>query len=176
MRRGEVLGLRWPDIDFKKNLIAIRQQAKIDPLAEKDKLILGSLKTDSSYRTIPIGHGLVVILKQQKIQRAREKMTLGDAYSDNKLVFAKADGNIVPPNTLGTWFDRLMDKIAMPKRNFHQLRHTFVSVAISQGQNIKAISAVIGHSKISTTLDEYGHLLPGDAEGVVQAVAEYYSL
>ncbi|MDR7865783.1 MAG: tyrosine-type recombinase/integrase [Sporomusaceae bacterium] len=172
MRRGEVLGLKWADVDFKKKRITVRQQAKV----EARRVLLGCLKTKSSYRTIPIGVRLIEVLKWHKAQQDKLKKDLGDAYNDLGLVFCEPDGNISTPNVVGTRYSRIMDKAAIPKRTFHQLRHTFASVAISQGLNIKAISAVLGHEKTSTTLDIYGHLLPGDTESITQAVAAYYGL
>ena len=172
MRRGEVLGLKWADIDFKKKRITVKQQAKV----EAGRAVLGCLKTKSSYRTIPIGARLIEVLQWHKAQQDKLIKDLGDSYNDLGLVFCAPEGNIFPPNTVGSRFDRIMIKAAIPYRTFHQLRHTFASVAISQGLNIKAISAVLGHEKTSTTLDIYGHLLPGDTESITQAVAAYYGL
>lgn len=177
MRLGEVCGLKWCDVDYKKKLVSVRQQAKVDDNGEGERnLILGSLKTKASYRTIPIGNRMIEVLKWHKAQQDRLIGEFGDSYNDLGLVFCEPDGNIITPNTIGTRFSRIMDKTPIEKRTFHQLRHTFASVAISQGLNIKAISAVLGHEKTSTTLDIYGHLLPGDTETVVQSVAAYYGL
>jgi integrase len=172
MRRGEVLGLKWADVDFKKKQITVRQQAKV----EAGHVVLGSLKTKSSYRTIPIGTRLIEVLKWHKAQQEKLKKDLGDAYNKLDLVFSEPTGDVIHPNTVGSRFCRIMDKAPIPYRTIHQLRHTFASVAISQGLNIKAISAVLGHEKTSTTLDIYGHLLPGDTESITQAVAAYYGL
>ncbi len=172
MRRGEVLGLKWVDVDFKKKRITVRQQAKV----EAGRVVLGSLKTKSSYRTIPIGTRLIEVLKWHKVQQEKMKKDLGDAYNNLDLVFCEPTGDVIHPNTVGSRFCRIMDKAPIPYRTIHQLRHTFASVAISQGLNIKAISAVLGHEKTSTTLDIYGHLLPGDTESITQAVAAYYGL
>lgn len=172
MRRGEICGLKWTDINFTKKSIMVIQQAKI----EGGELILGSLKTKSSLRPIPIGPRVIEMLKWHKAQQDKVKKELGEAYTDLDLVFCEPDGNIKTPNTVGTRFARIMEKTPVPNRTFHQLRHTFASVAISQGLNIKAVSAVLGHNKTSTTLDVYGHLLPGDTETITQAVADYYAL
>ncbi|EGO62124.1 tyrosine recombinase XerC [Acetonema longum] len=175
VRRGEVCGIRWTDIDFKNKRIEIKQQAKVDRTHDK-KPYLGKLKTKSSYRTIPIGNRLIEVLKWHQAQQNRLKNDLGEAYNDLDLVFCEPDGNITYPNTLDSRFTRLMAKTPIERRTFHQLRHTFASVAISQGLNIKAISKILGHAKTSITLDVYGHLLPGDAETVTQAVAAYYGV
>jgi len=119
---------------------------------------------------------LIEVLKWHQAQQKKIKKSLGDGYNDLDLVFSGPAGNIITPNTVGTRFDRLVSKSGVPKRTFHQLRHTFASVAISQGMNIKAVSAILGHEKTSTTLDIYGHLLPGDAEMVVNAVAAFYGV
>ena len=176
MRIGEVLGIRWEDIDFKKKVITVRQQAKIEPTKEKleERLILGTLKTDSSYRTIPLDTKLAEELKRYKTEQAKGKLLMGESYKKLNLVFAEADGSIVSPQTIKSRFSSIMNKTGIPRRTFHELRHTFASVAISQGISINAISKTLGHSKTSTTLDVYGHLLPGDIESVIHAVATFY--
>lgn len=177
MRLGEVCGLKWADIDYKHKRISVKQQAKVDDTGDGErKLILGPLKTKASYRTIPIGNRVIEVLKWHTAQQGRLIGEFGDSYNDLGLVFCEPEGNIITPNTIGTRFSRIMDRTPIEKRTFHQLRHTFASVAISQGLNIKAISAVLGHEKTSTTLDIYGHLLPGDTETITQAVAAYFAL
>jgi len=175
MRRGEICGLKWADVNLSKKQISVKQQAKVDRM-DGVKLELGTLKTKSAYRTMPMDGRLIEVLKWHQAQQKKIKKSLGDGYNDLDLVFSGPAGNIITPNTVGTRFDRLVSKSGVPKRTFHQLRHTFASVAISQGMNIKAVSAILGHEKTSTTLDIYGHLLPGDAEMVVNAVAAFYGV
>lgn len=177
VRLGEACGLKWCDVDYKKKQIYVRQQAKVDDNGEGErKLILGTLKTKASYRTIPIGNRVIEVLKWHKAQQDRLIGEFGESYNNLDLVFCEPEGNIVNPTTTGTRFSRIMAKTPIEKRTFHQLRHTFASIAVSLGLNIKAISAVLGHEKTSTTLDIYGHLLPGDTETVIQSVAAYYGL
>lgn len=173
MREGEIAGLQWDDIDFQTGTISIKRQAKID-VANDRKLILGDLKTDSSYRIIPLEKKLAEVLTVHKVQQAKEKLALGEAYQKNGLIFAEADGSIISPQNICTRFVRLIEKIGIKRRTFHQLRHTFASVGISKGMNIKTVSAILGHTKINITLDTYGHLLPGDMESVVNAIAAFY--
>lgn len=173
MREGEIIGLRWNDIDFKNNQINVRQQAKYEPKQEV-KVVLGPLKTGSSYRLIPLEKKLAEVLKAHKAQQAKEKLALGEAYQKTNLVFAVADGGIINPKNLSHWFEKIMAKTSIPRRTFHQLRHTFASVAISKGLSIKTVSTILGHKKVDITLDTYGHLLPGDMDTVINAVAAYY--
>lgn len=171
MRKGEITGLRWQDVDFKKKVITIKQGAKYS--RAENKTITGRPKSEKAYRCIPISEQLVSILKKQKAQQAALKLELGTAYTDNGLVFAKEDGNLLNGNVVGNHFRRIVEKVGIDYRSFHHLRHTFASIAISRKVNIKALSEVLGHSKIQITYDVYGHLLEGDAENITNAVAEY---
>jgi len=175
MRRGEICGLRWQDIDFNKKQIAVKQQAKEDPTKE-NSLILGTLKTPAAYRTIPMDNRLMAVLKWYQAQQNKAKGNLGKAYNDLGLVFSKPTGDIMSPNVVSQRFHRLIVKTGIPKRTFHQVRHTFASVAISQGLSIQAVSKILGHEKTSITFDIYGHLMTGDAETVVKVVAAYYGI
>ncbi len=175
MRRGEILGLRWQDVDFDKKQIAVSQQAKEDPTKE-NRLIIGTLKTPAANRMIPMDKGLIEVLRWHQVRQNKTADEFGDAYNDLDLIFCQPQGDIISPSVISNRFRAVMEKTEIPKRTFHQLRHTFASVAISQGLNIKAVSAILGHEKISTTLDIYGHLIPGDMETVIQAVAAYYGV
>lgn len=126
---------------------------------DKHTVVLSNLKTESSYRTIPMDNRLIEILKWHRAQQNKVKKEMGEGYNELDLVFCGANGKIRMPATVGSRFIKLIKKIDIPYRSFHQLRHTFASVAISQGQNIKAISAIMGHSKTSMTYDVYTHAL-----------------
>ena len=174
MRLGEVAGVRWADIDFKKKGITVRQQSKADPTGG-EKHVLGTLKTPSAYRNVPLDSRLADVLKWHQRRQDKLKADLSvDSYNPLGLVFCKDDGELIQSHSLGKKFARLMDTVDIPKRTFHDLRHTFASVAICQGLSIKAVSKVLGHSKPSITLDIYSHCMPGDEESIVVAVAGYY--
>lgn len=176
MRRGEIVGLRWDDIDFKAGKITIRQQSKIEPGKDegKSKVILGTLKTESAYRTIPMEKNLAKVLTSYKAKQAEEKLAAGEAYLANGLVFAWPDGSIINPSTISARFKYLIQSLDIQYRTFHELRHTFASIGISRGMSIKTVSKIMGHAKIDETLDTYGHLLPGDMEGVMSVVAAFF--
>ena len=178
MRVSEIAGLRWDDVDFQAGNITLRQQVKIVPktATEKRKAILGSLKTPSSYRTIPMKQRLADVLKSHKAKQAEEKLALGGAYEKLNLVFAWEDGTMIQGSTLSKRFTTLLEKKTdLPMRSIHSLRHTYASIGISQGLSIKTVSKILGHKNIEETLNTYGHLMPGDMDTVMDAVEVFFS-
>lgn len=171
MRKGELLGLRWQDIEWNKKLIRVRQQAVYNPATKQ--IETGNLKTNNAYRDIPINDKVINVLKKQKAWQAANKLQLGTAYTDKGIVFTDEAGLFLKTVGITKDFYRTVQKLGIEYRSFHHLRHTFASIAISAGVNIKAISMTMGHATISETLDTYGHLLPGDNETVTAAVADY---
>lgn len=171
MRRGEILGLRWQDVDFKNKIIHVRQQAKWSETAKK--MIIGRLKTTNAYRDIKISDNVIAALKKQKAWQAANKLELGTAYAKTDLIFTDEAGEILRSNSLSVYFVRLVARSKVESRSFHHLRHTFASIAISNVPNVKAISMTLGHATVAETLDIYGHLLPGDNQTVTEAVANF---
>ena len=171
MRRGELLGLRWQDVDLKNKVIHVRQQAKY--IETKKEMEIGRLKTDNAYRDIPINDNVVSALKKQKAWQAANKLKLGTSYIDNGLVFTDEAGAMITAYTVTNAFRYAIERAEVEYRSFHHLRHTFASIAISNVPNVKAISMILGHATISETMDTYGHLLPGDNQTVTAAVANF---
>lgn len=172
-RVGEIAGLKWEDIDFKARKIHIRQQAKYNHRGDTKKT-LGALKTGTSARTIPLDTKLAECLRWHERRQEKLKLDFGNGYNPLQLVFPDEIGEILNPTTLGGRFIRLIEKLDIPRRTIHDLRHTFASAAICQGLSIKAVSTILGHSKPSITLDIYSHLMPGDEESIIAAIGGYY--
>ena len=132
MRVSEIINLMWTDIDCKRGQISI-----IDG------------KTKAAKRTVFIPSKLVKILKKQKIQ------------SKSNYVFTNKNGNKISRHDIVKEpFKRALKAAGLPNIRFHDLRHTFATLMISQGENIKFIQHQLGHGSITVTLDTYGHLLP----------------
>lgn len=158
MRRGELLGLRWKDIDFDKAMIYVRQTLLYTP--EKG-LYFKPPKTKKSRRNIDITAEVLEVLRQHKKKQAQNKLLLGQAYEDYNLVFCQANGRPIHPDTPSSWFPNFLESIGLPKLNFHCLRHTHASLLLKAGVDIKVISERLGHSSIRITYDIYSHLMPG---------------
>ncbi|TVX83698.1 site-specific integrase [Peribacillus simplex] len=154
MRQGEILGLRWKDIDFDAQTIFVRQT--LTQYAE----IKAGAKNEASVRSIHIPNKLVDELKIYRKQVVQEKLFHGQSYHDNDLVVCTRDGKPMIPRNFRKEFYNLVEKVGLPKIRFHDLRHTHATILIQQNVNVKLISERLGHSDIETTLNTYSHVLP----------------
>lgn len=155
MRQGEILGLRWKDIDFESNTLCIRQTLK-----NNGKGFLEGGKTKASMRTVDLTEEVMRSLKKHKASIAKEKLVGGGGYQDYGLVVCTPHGTPLNPSNLRRVFNRLITKAEVPKITFHALRHTHATWLLSKGVNVKVISERLGHSNIKVTLDVYSHVLP----------------
>lgn len=159
MRRDEILGLRWKDVDLDKGILYVRQT-----LSKDGKKFLSGAKTDSSVRSIKLSNETIAVLRKHKARVAREKLQLGPDYVDYDLVICTSKGTPVNPENLKRTFERLIKEARVPKIRFHDLRHTHATMLLAQGVHAKVISERLGHSNIKTTLDIYSHVLPNMQE------------
>jgi integrase len=157
MRRGELLGLRWQDINFDTNTISVRQT--LQRVVGKG-LIFREPKTQKSRRPISIPPSLCELLKKLKIQQAKDKLLLGEAYQDLGLVFTQRDGTPFEPSEVGRVYRSILKKANLPPVRFHDLRHTHATLLLEEGIHPKVVSERLGHSTIGITLDTYSHVLP----------------
>jgi integrase len=160
-REGEIMGLRWKDIDFDTNTIYIRQT-----LTQKAEIKAGA-KNNSSVRSVSIPAKLIPELICHRQMIIEEKLLLGEKYEDNDLIICTQHGTpMIPPNFRKEFYN-LTDKIGLPRIKFHSSRHSHVSLLIQQNVNVKLISERLGHADISTTLDIYSHV----SQNMQQSVA-----
>lgn len=165
MRKGEILGLQWNDIDFERKTISINKQlrrAKNYDDYENKKTILGleyNTKTENSTRIIPMLDILAEYLKQHYENQKIYKKLLGNNYKDNNMVFCKEDGTFLDPDTVLSKYQKLAEKANIKKCTFHALRHTFATRALESKMPVKVLSTILGHSKVEFTLEVYTHVL-----------------
>lgn len=157
MRRGEVAGLRWADVDFEKRLIHIRQAIVVVEYA----LEFTDLKSDNGERTIDVNDDVIRALQACRRRQAEERLLLGSGYEDRDLVFARPDGTPTHPELISETFDRVVTRSDLPRIRFHDLRHTHATLLLKAGVPIKVVSERLGHATASFTLDVYGWVLPG---------------
>jgi integrase len=115
-------------------------------------------KTDASKRIIPIPEDITIELRHHKARQAQERLLFGAGYQDHDLVFAEPDGRPIDPRTFTRRFARLLQRAGLPHIRFHDGRHTYATLMLELGESPKVVQAVLGHSKISTTLDTYSHV------------------
>lgn len=161
MRQGEILGLRWNDIDFKNGIISVKQKlVKAGPNPEFE-----NVKTKKSIRPILMtGQLKAELLIQQEIQNQEKKdcREIDDRfYEDHDLVFAQPNGRPIDGTNL-TYreFNRVLKAVELPKIKFHGLRHSFATYLLSEGENPKIVQEMLGHSSIGITMDTYSHVVP----------------
>ncbi|MED1089749.1 site-specific integrase [Bacillus paramycoides] len=162
MRLGEVLGLRWQDVDFNNHTITINQTSGHDDKIKK------TAKTNSSKRTIPVPIETIDSLKKHKITINKEKLRFGSAYQDFDLINCDMSGKVLRRSTFRCNFDKLIRNAGVKKIKFHDLRHTHATLLLKQGVNPKIISERLGHTDISITLSVYSHVLPNMQEEAVK--------
>ncbi len=157
LRRGELLGLRWTDIDLDGGEASIQRTLE----QTRDGLRLKEPKTQKAARTVALPSLAVEALRVYKVQQGERRLSLGPAYEDQGLVFAREDGSLWPPDTFSTAFCALIRRSGLPRIRFHDLRHSHASQLLRQGVHPKVVSERLGHSSVKTTLDIYSHVVPG---------------
>ena len=155
LRRGEVLGLQWKDIDFKNKLVRIRKNYTMDG---GQPILLEKTKTDSSRRDIVVTDRIMKILKNHRTSQKKLRASLGKNYHKSDFVCTWKDGYPFNPSHLSRSFGKRLDALGLPKIRFHDLRHSNASLMISQGAPMKGASDRLGHSTIQVTQDIYGHV------------------
>ena len=142
LRRGELLGLKWEDIDLERGTIQVRcQVAQIN-----GEVVEVPLKTKNSYRTLSIGADAVEILKEQQ------------AKTNSEYVFPSPTGGPISPDSILNMLHRVLKRAGLPQIRFHDMRHTFATLALQNGVDIKTVSGMLGHYSAGFTLDTYAHM------------------
>ncbi|GMA60718.1 site-specific integrase [Alicyclobacillus fastidiosus] len=164
MRKGEILGLRWVDVDLENGRVYVRQTLTY----VNGQPVFLDPKTNKGKRMVALSPEVVVQLRKYKAIQAKNKLRLGPLYHDNGLVVTRQDGSPASINTLDKQWYALLEQSGVPRIRFHDLRHTHASLLLQQGVHPKIVSERLGHSTINITLDTYSHVLPGLQEQVAK--------
>jgi len=158
MRRGELCGLRWDDVNLDGREIHVRQSLQ----RVGGRLQLLPLKTKSSIRTITLPVRAIAALKRQRVRQIEERLAAGADWQGNAngLVFTSRRGTPVEPRNVYRQFHVLLEKAGLPIVRFHDIRHTAATVLFEDGASAKQVQALLGHSRVGTTLDIYTHVTP----------------
>lgn len=142
LRRGELLGLKWEDIDLTAGVIRVRRQvSRID-----GKIVEAPLKTKNACRTMTISPQAVEVLNAQK------------AKTNDEYVFPSPNGGPISPDSVNNMLKRVLKRAGILRVRFHDLRHTFATLALQNGVDIKTVSGMLGHFSAGFTLDTYAHV------------------
>lgn len=155
MRRGEVLGVRWRDLDLDAGRVSVRQAL----VSVAYEVSISDVKTGASRRTIDIDEGVTQVLRDWAKVRTEERDGVEPGPDD--LVFVKVDGASMHPDIFSQLFDRTVAKIDVPDISLHDLRHTHATLLLRAGVNVKVVSERLGHASVAFTMNVYQHVLPG---------------
>ena len=156
MRRGEVLGLRWSDVDLDLRTLSVIQTI----VNVAYKITISEPKTARGRRTISLDTPTVDALRAHRAGQLNERAALGTAYDDHDLVFACPDGQPVHPDFFSQTFERTVTRLGLRRVRLHDLRHTYATLALRAGVDAKTVSARLGHSTVAFTLDVYTKTVP----------------
>jgi integrase len=170
MRLGELLGLRWRDVDLGlASLSVVQALYKRSGVCEIIKP-----KSAASQRRIALSPTLVAIIQQYRTTQEAQRILLGNHINDDDLVFAYPDGRPLDPGTVTHAFAKLLNKAGLPHIRFHDLRHTHATLMLKAGVHPKIVSERLGHANIGITLDTYSHVVPGLQEVAAQRFDEIF--
>jgi len=167
MREGELLGLKWEDVDLERGVLRLRHAL----VREGGSVKLGDLKTPKSRRSIRLTHAAAEALRGHLQRQLEEMERMGSLYRPGGLVFATESGTLTNPSNLrNRSFKPLLKRASLPDICFHDLRHTCATLLFSQGTHPKLVQELLGHASIAMTLDTYSHFLPSMGDQTVMAM------
>jgi len=167
LRLGELLGLRWADVDTEQGRITIHRTVQYLP---GEGTIQREPKTARGNRTVPIGATAVSTLGRLRRRQLEARLAVGTAYEDSGLAFTDPRGRPIPPYRLSQRFAGLLRRADLPRMRFHDLRHTHATLMLARGVHPKVVSERLGHASIAITLDTYSHVLPTLQEDAARAL------
>jgi integrase len=159
MRRGEVLGLRWSDVNLEVGTVTIRSTR----IRYGTTITTSTPKTARGNRTISVGPAAVTALRAWKRTQSQDRLLMGSDWQNlDDLVVTIADGSAPNPEAFSNLFGDLAKRAGLPAIRLHDLRHSYATAALAAGVPVKVVSQRIGHADITVTLKVYAHVMPGD--------------
>jgi integrase len=171
MRRGELLALRWGDIDFEKGVLYVqRTMSKVAGRGYYER----QPKTRASRRKIVLSNVAIEALKEHRLRQEKERREMGDEWCERDIVFCNRSGGFSDPDRVGPKLRVLLKKVGLPTIRFHDLRHSAATILLGKGVHPKVIAELLGHSKVTMTLDTYSHVLPSMLQEAVDKMDDVF--
>jgi integrase len=171
LRRGELCGVRWSDVDLDAGRLRVRQTITTfnhQPAA-------GDVKSARSRRVVDLDQATVASLRVWATEQKRHRLMVSAGWADTGLVFTMPDGRGWHPDVVTRAFDRLARRagrdLGLPRITLHGLRHSHATHLLAAGANVRMVSERLGHASTAFTLDVYGHVLDGQQADAAAAVA-----
>ena len=162
MRQGELLGLKWLDLDWDRRILRIQRQVQRVP---KKGMVFGPPKTDAGRRSIRLDGSTLQVLSEHLVQQRLDRFSSGERWQDFDLIFPSSIGTPQSPSNLLKEFKTILREAGVRLIRFHDLRHCAASYMLNQGIPVSDVSKILGHSEPSTTLNIYSHVIPVGQNG-----------
>jgi integrase len=167
LRRGELLGVRWQDLDLNKRTLRVAQTVTV----LKGAPHIQTPKSASALRTVTLPPETVAALSAHRVRQLERRLLAGGAWQDHDLVFCTGEGKPINPPNIARNYGKIIDAAGVPKIRLHDLRHTHATLLLTNGLPVKVVSERLGHAKTSITMDTYAHVLPGMQEAAADATS-----
>lgn len=172
MRQGELLALRWQDVDLEGAVLSVRRTLTRD----RGRVVIGEPKTKKSRRSIHLTPRAACALREHLERQLAEIEVLGDRYEDQGLLFTTDTGRPINPSNLRQRsFFPLLKRAGLPRIRFHDLRHTCATLLLTQGTHPKFVQELLGHATVAITLDTYSHVIPSMRNQTARAMQDAIS-
>lgn len=168
MRRGELLGLRWEDVDLELGVARVRQTVVL----VGNRPAFSEPKTKRGRRVVPLAPETVTALRALRKAQNEERLRHGSRYQDSGLVFAHPDGRVISPRLLSDWFEHHVRAAGLPRIRLHDVRHSFATGALAAGVPLWAVADILGHASTAITDEVYRHEIPAALRDATEQVAK----
>jgi integrase len=168
MRKGELLALRWTDIDLNSRELRVRQT--MQRLGAGQGMVIGTPKTNRSRRTIPLPQIAIDALMARRRAQLVDQQLAGDRWNESDLVFTTSIGTIIEPTNLRRSFNAAIERAGVRRIRFHDLRHTCASLLLAEGVPMRVVMEILGHSAMAITSDIYAHVMPSALTNAATAI------
>lgn len=169
LRRGELCGLEWGDIDFENHLISVKRTSQYLP---GKGIFTKETKTESSVRTIKLASQVFEFLKDFKRWQLEQQFKMGDRWVQSNRLFTAENGSPIHPDSITAWFHNFIAKTNLPRISIHSLRHTNITLMIAAGVPIRTVSHRAGHAQTTTTINLYSHAIQTADEMAAEALGD----
>lgn len=160
MRQGELLALRWRDVDLDAGTLTVRHTL------QRSTCDLAETKTERSRRTLTLPGSVVRVLRAHKARQAVEQIAAGDQWAKRDFVFTTPEGNPLDARNVLRAYQLRLERAGLPRFRFHDLRHACATLLLEEGEELGVISKMLGHANLATTADVYAHLTPAMSQRV----------